>query len=297
MGIIANATGQQASTPANIGQMNNKQLVRASAGRIATLLPKTMDKERFISLVIGQCSKNPKLMDCTQQSFMGAVLSAAQCGLEIGDVLGHAYLVPFYNGRSKCMEASLQVGYKGMIQLARRSGQISIIKACTVYEGDEFQIQLGTAQQIHHVPCTDMKARGEVVGYYAFYRLKDGYVDFDYMSKDEILEHAKSYSSTYKDGRFIYGTPWANNFDEMAKKTVLKKVLKYAPMATEAFIAIDRDERISTVDIDVFGSDNDEPVELDINTSYGIPGSFEQEEHEESTGLKNACWQNGSESI
>jgi recombination protein RecT len=176
---------------------------------------------------------NPKLATCTPQSFIGAVMNAAQLGLEPNTPLGQAYLIPYGN------QCQFQVGYKGLIQLARNSGQISLIKAYTVYKNDDFSYELGLDPSIHHVPATG--DRGPAIAYYAFYKTKDGDFDFEVMTKEEVLAHKEKYVKAKN-------SPWNTEFDEMAKKTVLKKVLKYAPLATETQRAISQDNSIKNFD-------------------------------------------------
>ena len=158
-------------------------------------------------------------------TFIGAMMTAAQLGLEPNTPLGQAYLIPFWNGKSKRMECQFQLGYKGMIDLAYRSGQISSIQAHVVRENDKFEYSYGLEPTLSHVPA--LVDRGAPVSVYAVFKTKDGGFGFKVMSWDEVMQHGQRFSKSYGSG------PWQTNPEEMAKKTVLKAVLKYAPLSSE----------------------------------------------------------------
>ena len=206
--------------------------------QIEAALPSVITAERFSRMALTAVSSNPKLAECSPQSFMGALMSAAQLGLEPNTPLGQAYLIPFKNkGR---MEAQFQLGYKGMIELAHRSGEFKNIEAHVVHENDEFSYAYGLEPELIHRPA--LKDRGEVICYYAVYTLVNGGFGFEVMSKEDVQEHAKKYSQAYNSSF----SPWTTSFDEMAKKSVIKRVLKYAPIKTEFARAVAADETIKT---------------------------------------------------
>lgn len=206
--------------------------------QIEAALPSVITAERFSRMALTAVSSNPKLAECSPQSFMGALMSAAQLGLEPNTPLGQAYLIPFKNkGR---MEAQFQLGYKGMIELAHRSGEFKNIEAHVVHENDEFSYAYGLEPGLIHRPA--LKDRGEVICYYAVYTLVNGGFGFEVMSKEDVQEHAKKYSQAYNSSF----SPWKTSFDEMAKKSVIKRVLKYAPIKTEFARAVAADETIKT---------------------------------------------------
>lgn len=215
-----------------------------------------LDPERFTRLVLSTISSSPQLASCTPESFCAAMMSAAQLGLEPNTPLGQAYLIPY--GK----QCQFQIGYQGMINLAYRSGQIKKIDAQAVYENDEFDYQLGWDATLYHKPA--MKDRGEVIGYYALFKLESGGGNFLFMSYEDVLKHAQKFSKTFKNG------PWQTDFDAMAKKTVIKQLLKYAPIAVELQRAINSDETIKEVDIDNL---NEVDV-LDVQAEYEIDDDF-----------------------
>lgn len=219
-----------------------QDLIQNMQGEIAKALPSVMTPERFTRIATSALSANPKLAECVPITFLGAMMTAAQLGLEPNTPLGQAYLIPRYNGKTKCMECSFQLGYKGLIDLAYRSGEIANIYAYTVYEHDEFSYELGLEQKLRHVPA--LKDRGEPVAFYAGYKTKDGGYGFTVMSVDDVRKHAQKYSESVKKG---YSSPWDTSFEEMAKKTVLKAALKYAPLKTDFARAVATDETAKDV--------------------------------------------------
>lgn len=231
-----------------------QQYIKAMEGEIAKALPSVITSERFTRMVLSAISTNPKLGDCTPQSFLGAMMTAAQLGVEPNTALGQAYIIPYRN--KGVMEASFQLGYKGLIDLAYRSGDVSIIQAQTVYENDTFDYELGLDPKLKHIPA--VKDRGNATHYYAVFKTKDGGYGFEVMSMADVLEHAKRYSKSYGSG------PWQTNFDEMAKKTVLKRCLKYAPLKSEFVRGVTQDETVKTkIDEDMY-SVPDETVYADF---------------------------------
>ncbi len=129
---------------------------------------------------------------------------------------------------------------KGLIDLAYRSGEITDISAHEVRENDTFDYELGLTPKLRHIPA--LKDRGDVILYYAVYHTKSGGYGFEVMSKEDVTRHMKEFSKAASKGF----SPWQTNFDEMAKKTVVKRVLKYAPLKTDFVRAVGTDETIKT---------------------------------------------------
>jgi len=220
------------------GARSIKDLIVSMEGQIAKALPSVLTPERFTRMVLTALSTNQKLRECTPQSFLGAMMQAAQLGVEPNTPLGQAYLIPYKN--KGILECQFQLGYKGLIDLAYRSGEVKDIQAHEVHENDTFEYELGLEPKLKHIPA--MKNRGAVIMYYAIFHTKDGGYGFNVMSVDDIQEHARKYSKAYGSSF----SPWKSNFDEMAKKTVLKRCLKYAPIKTEFARNISADETIKT---------------------------------------------------
>ena len=236
-GAIQKAKEAKAARPADPASTIKAYITRMK-GEIAKALPSVMTPERFTRIVTSAISTTPQLAQTTPQSFLGAMMTAAQLGLEPNTPLGQAYLLPYKNhGRLECQ---FQLGYKGLIDLAYRSGQVTIIQAHEVRENDEFSYSFGLEPTLHHVPARG--DRGNVICYYAMFRTKDGGFGFEVMSREDVEAHARQYSKSYGNGY----SPWSTNFDEMAKKTVLKKCLKYAPLKSDFVRAVASDETIKT---------------------------------------------------
>lgn len=213
-------------------------VVQAGAKQFATALPKHVNSERFVRIAITTIRQNPKLAKCSQESLLGALMVSAQLGLEPG-MLGQCYLIPFENKKAGTIECQFQIGYKGLIELLRRSGQLSDIYSYTVYENDEFSIEYGLSRTLTHKP--NFIDRGDIKGFYAVAILKDGAKAFEYMTKDEIIGHEEKYrKGSYKND------VWNKNFEEMAQKTVVKKLLKWLPVSVEFLENINKDEKTST---------------------------------------------------
>lgn len=200
-----------------------KQLQRA--------IPKHLTVDRLLRTSMTAIRTNPKLLQCTQQSLLACVMGCAALGLEPEPFLGQAYLVPYKrnfkdaNGKwHSQMEAQLIPGYRGYISLARRTGEVQSVSAQVVYENDRFDLKFGLHETLDHEPAEG--DRGAVKGAYVIFRYKDGSYSFDYMSRadiDKIRERSKAKESG----------PWVTDYEEMAKKTVIRRHVKLAPLSVE----------------------------------------------------------------
>ena len=234
--LIQKQGGQMSAAKAEKKTM--QAYIKAMEPAIKKALPSVITPERFTRMVLSALSSTPKLAECSPQSFLAAMMTAAQLGVEPNTALGQAYLLPYRNHGQ--MECQFQLGYKGLIDLAYRSGEVSVIQAHTVYENDVFEYELGMDPKLRHVPA---KAdRGEAVAYYAMFKTKDGGYGFEVMSVDDVQRHAQRYSKSYGSG----SSPWRSKFDEMAKKTVLKRALKYAPLKSDFVRGVAQDETIKS---------------------------------------------------
>lgn len=240
-----------------------RDYIKSMEGEIAKALPSVITPERFTRIVTTALSSNPELANTTPASFLGAMMTAAQLGLEPNTPLGQAYLLPYRN--KGVLETQFQLGYKGLIDLAYRSGEIQIIQAHTVYENDEFSYEFGLEPKLVHKPA--VKDRGEPIAFYAMFKTKDGGYGFDVMSVDDVRAHAAKYSKSYGSSF----SPWKTNFNEMALKTILKRVLKYAPLKTEFVRGITQDETIH----DTIGADMTLEETRQVESDGEVSESFE----------------------
>lgn len=273
--LIQKQGGQMSAAKAEKKTM--QAYIKAMEPAIKKALPSVITPERFTRMVLSALSSTPKLAECSPQSFLAAMMTAAQLGVEPNTALGQAYLLPYRNHGQ--MECQFQLGYKGLIDLAYRSGEVSVIQAHTVYENDVFEYELGMDPKLRHVPA---KAdRGEAVAYYAMFKTKDGGYGFEVMSVDDVQRHAQRYSKSYGSG----SSPWRSNFDEMAKKTVLKRALKYAPLKSDFVRGVAQDETIKAElsdemydvpDETVFEAEGEEIGSTAVDTETGeVIGSAE----------------------
>lgn len=229
-----------------------KQLMTKMAKEIEAALPSMISSERFQRVALTAFSNNPKLQQCEPMSFIAAMMESAQLGLEPNTPLGQAYLIPYGS------KVQFQIGYKGLLELAQRSGKIKTLYAHEVRENDEFDIDYGLEQKLIHKPLLK-GSRGDVIGYYAVYHLDTGGHSFVFMTKQEILEHAMKFSKTFKMG------PWQTDFDAMAKKTVIKQLLKYAPLSIEMQKAVSSDETVKSQISEDMSLVNDETESLEVD--------------------------------
>lgn len=184
--------------------------------QIEMALPRHIDPDRFVRAAITEIRKNPELMKCERLSLMGAMMASAQLGLEFGP-LGHAYMVPFKN------EVTFIIGYKGMLELIRRSGNVSYVTGHIVYENDEFSLVYGLEESLRHVPWFLRKDKqftsgGKILGAYLVVRMKDGGIYYNYLPEAEILEH-KAMSPSAKSPF----SPW--NANELTKRAMYQKTV------------------------------------------------------------------------
>lgn len=216
--------------------MSIADLIKAMEPEIKKALPEVITPERFTRMALSALNTTPKLNECTQISFLAALMNAAQLGLEPNTPLGQAYLIPYNNKGT--MECQFQIGYKGLIDLSYRNPQMQMIQAQAVYENDKFEYELGLNPKLIHCPV--LWDRGEIKLFYGMFKLVNGGFGFEVMSKQDIDSYAKEYSKGIESAY----SPWRSNYVGMAKKTVIKQALKYAPLRTDFQKALSTDETV-----------------------------------------------------
>jgi recombination protein RecT len=228
-----------------------QDLLKKNQNQLEAALPKHLNADRMIRVVLTALTTQPMLQQCDVPSIAKAVIEAAQLGLEPDGILGYAYLIPFRNTKRNCLEAKMMVGYRGYLALARRSGQLKSLDVDVICEKDRFEYQKGSEPKLTHVPAL-LGPRGKVIGAYACARLTDGGVQFEVLSLDYI-EQIRSSSRAADNG------PWATHFEAMAKKTAIRALAKYLPLSVEFQQAAVRDEYteagLDVGEIDVTGGD------------------------------------------
>lgn len=226
---------QNQEQPKQTAQGSLREMILKSVDMFKMALPKHITPERMVRIAMTAVTKNPLLAKCTIESFFGSLLTAAQLGLEVNTPLGEAYIIPYYNTKKQVYECQFQLGYQGTLNLAYRSGEYRRIKAVVVHEGDKFSYCYGINPVLKHIQNGDEEKKPTHV--YALYELKNGGYDFEVWDWKRVEVHAKKYSKSYSDSR----SSWQTAPEEMAKKTVLTKLLKYAPRSIELVSAIQKD--------------------------------------------------------
>ena len=213
-------------------------MVKALEPEIQRALPAVLTPERFTRMALSAINNTPELADCTPMSFIAALMNAAQLGLEPNTPLGQAYLIPYKN--RGVLECQFQLGYKGLIDLAYRTGQIQVVQAQTVREFDYFEYQYGLDSRLNHRPGEG--ERGEITFIYGLFKLNNGGYGFEVSNKADMDTFAARYSKSF-GSRY---SPWKDNYEDMAKKTVIKRALKSAPVSADFQRALSTHESIKT---------------------------------------------------
>lgn len=217
-------------------QAEFKDLLERAKPRLAEVLPRHLSAERVVKIALTATSRSPLLLQCTPASLLSAVMQASQLGLEPGSVLGSAYLVPYRNKRTGQYEAQLIPGYRGLIDLARRSGQILSIYARAVHERDRFVWRDGLQPALEHEP-TIKGDPGDLLAVYAVAHLRDATMpQVEVMTRAQV-DAIRARSRSSDDG------PWATDYEEMARKTVVRRICKYLPLSVELASALELDAR------------------------------------------------------
>lgn len=231
------------------GKKTLKEYLEERRPEIKAMLPTHVNIERFMKSALLAVARDRNLQSCTSLSLFTAVINAAELGLDFTPGKAHAYLVKYGD------KAQFMPSYKGMIDLARRSGDVKKIESVIVKENDQFRIKFGTEPGIEHEP-PKKGARGEMIGVYAVATFADGEKQFDYMAKEEI-------DSIRKRSKAANSGPWVTDYAEMARKTVVRRLFKYLPCSSDMLSrAIEADNQaVGLVDYEI------EPLEDGEKTS------------------------------
>lgn len=202
-------------------------------------------KNSFVNNISSLVANNTALQACDPRSIIYAGIKATVLDLPLDPNLGFAYVIPYANRKAGITEAQFQIGYKGFIQLAIRSGQFRTINVTDVKDGEVKHFDLLTGEtRFEALPARE---KLPTVGYAAFIRLTNGFEKTLYMTKEEVEAHAYEYSQTYKadKDKGWASSQWSKNFDAMARKTVLKLLLsRFAPLSVEMQQAISSDQAV-----------------------------------------------------
>ncbi|MFE7744476.1 recombination protein RecT [Nocardia sp. NPDC057455] len=231
--------------------------VKGMEKQFALAMPRGAEAAQLVRDALTVLKQNPKLLECDRDSVLGGLMTCAQLGLR-PSVLGHAWLLPFWDGKARRQRAQLVVGYQGLVELAHRSGKISSLIARTVYENDTFDVDYGLADALVHKPVLHGE-RGDMIAFYAIAKFTTGGHAFIVMNYDEMIAYRDKHAKARNREGKVFG-PWIDNFEGMAHKTCVRQLAKWMPKSTEFARAIEADEAVR---IDLTPDGIDRPIHVD----------------------------------
>jgi recombination protein RecT len=235
--------------------------------------------QRFISAVVSAVNNNPALQECTNQSILSAALLGEALNLHPSPQLGHYYMVPF-NDREKGKVAQFQLGYKGYIQLAIRSGQYKKMTVLSIKEGELIRFDpLNEEIEVKLIEDEEERENAATIGYYAMFEYTNGFKKAMYWSKNKMEAHAMKYSKGYQAKKGY--TFWEKDFDGMAYKTMLRQLIsKWGIMSIDMMTAMDSDMAVINEDGSKNYVETEEPTVIDMPVSNEQPEQTEPSAHD-----------------
>lgn len=235
------------------------------------------DSQEFITSITSAVNTNPALAECDPQTIISAALLGQSLHLKPSPQLGYFYMVPFNNRKKGTKDAQFQLGYKGLLQLAIRTSEYIDIDAIEIKEGEYKGRDKFTGRpKFEFVEDDDIRENLPVVGYMAYFEMKNGYIKRLYWSKTKMENHADTYSMAFdlekyhdlqegkipQNEQWKYSSFWYKNFDEMAKKTMLRQLLsKHGLLSTEMQKAVESDQAVITKDLQPEYVDNENVID------------------------------------
>lgn len=264
--------GNVKNLPANTQPTKNETISAYLNGKIGSALVANAisDKNkasRFVTSLITLCSMNPDLQNCDRATLVSAALNAETLGLPLNNQMGFGYVLPYKDNKLGRTVAQFQIGWKGIIQLMIRSGQMKKIHVIEVRQGELAKFNpIINEFEFSYIVNEEKRLKAPVIGYYCFFETTNGYTQELYWTKDKMELHAQTYSPGYasdlrKGNNYTF---WSKDFDGMAKKTMLKQISKFAPMSVELIRAIETDQAVINEDGSlnyVDGNDNVDAVD------------------------------------
>jgi recombination protein RecT len=213
-------------------------LIYALTPEMRKALPAHLDADRMARIATTMVRLNPTLQRCTKESFLGALMTCAQLGLEPGPT-GEAWFVPFRNAKTGTHEVQFIIGYEGFIKLILQSGLVRSVMARTVYANDQFEVRYGLHEDCEHRPVM-FGDRGEPVAYYAVATLISGGHAFVVLSRSDV-DAVRARSKAASSG------PWVTDYDAMAMKTAVRRLAKWLPKSPTLATALASEGQVRTV--------------------------------------------------
>lgn len=234
----ANENQNQALTIGAKGQ-KMKDLLYSLKDEFKNALPRLIPPEKFIRTILTSFNRTPKLLECTPVSVVACLFQAAQLGLMPDGITGEAYLIPFENKKKRVMECQFIIGYRGIVSLAMRSGQVRRFQPRVVLDTDNFEFEYGLTEKLIHKPSGK---GGTPTHFYCVLEFQNGGKMFDVMTVDEV-NFVRDTSQNYKASKmFKFPNPWDTHYEAMGMKTVVRRLGKLAPISPEVQAAITLDE-------------------------------------------------------
>lgn len=257
---LARAQQSVESAQRNAPKRTVADLIRTKGKAFAEALAGSIDVDLFTSAAVGAIRSNPQLAQASELSLLNSLLKCAQLGL-VPNTLGEAYIVP-YKLKTGETVAELIIGYQGLVSLIRRSGFVTSIQTGVVRSGDVFEFEFGLEEKLRHVP--NQEERGEITYFYAYALFTGGGRAFEVMTVDDVKRVRDKAPGSRKPG-----SPWQEHFEEMGRKTVLRKFSKWLPKSTRVLRGIEYDAEGKDIDArHSLGSD------LYLGTTGDLPASL-----------------------
>lgn len=258
---------QNANTPAQRQPQTLADQIRSMESQFQMAMPRGAEASQLVRDALTALRQNPQLGECEPATVLGSLMTCSQLGLRPG-VLGHAWLLPFWDGKTRSRKAQLVIGYQGLVELAHRSGQIKSLIARTVHANDLFEVDYGLEDNLIHKPAM-RGPKGDPIAYYAIAKFTTGGHAFIVMNHDEMCEYRDRHATAKtREGKIV--GPWRDHFEGMALKTVVRQLSKWMPKSTDLARAIEADE---SVRVDLTPAAIDYPEHVDGEVLDDVPQS------------------------
>jgi recombination protein RecT len=216
--------------------------IRSMEAQFALAMPKGLEAAQLVRDALTSLRQTPDLAKCTPATVLGALMSCAQLGLRPG-VLGQAWVLPFYDSKSRGHKAQLIIGYKGFVELAYRNPNVASVIGRTVYEGDTFEVDYGLDDNLIHKPSMTGD-RSTPIAHYAIFKTANGGRAFWVMTEAEMQAWKEKYAPRNRSQKIV--GPWVSDYEAMARKTTLLRLAAWMPKSTELAYAIEVDNGVRT---------------------------------------------------